>query len=72
MAFRPTIARGLALSAMSSFFRLLPLNTAISMPKERGFFNRLISKNSLNLEIILEGRATTFFDTKEDCLQIRL
>ena len=55
MAFRPTIARGLALSAMSSFFRLLPLNTAISMPKQRGFFNRLISKNSLDLEIISEG-----------------
>jgi len=47
VAFRPTIARGLALSTKFGFKLFLLYSTAISMPKGILFFKLLISNEDI-------------------------
>ena len=64
MAFRPTIARGLALSAMLSFFRLSPPDAAISVPKESDFSNWLIFEEQLGFRDYLGRQDCDVFRRK--------
>jgi hypothetical protein len=55
MAFRPTIARGSALSTMCGFKLFLLYSTAISMP-ERVFSTKLLILNEDIQKLNFEGR----------------
>jgi hypothetical protein len=69
VAFRPTITRGLALSANLIYkILIMPLLEAILMPKENESSNSLISKGLFKNRNFMVGGKVAFFVSKNDYL----